>query len=259
VHQDPSVAASTYDMLGRGYTRRRQPDPRLSQQLYAALGSVRSVLNVGAGAGSYEPNNRRTVAVEPSSVMLAQRPTGAAPAVSARAEALPFGDQAFDAVMGVLTVHHWTDRLAGLAECTRVARERVVLFTWDPSADGFWLVQDYLPEFLVLDRVQFPSMDLLRSTFEAAAKVTVLPVPIPHDCTDGFLGAYWRRPEAYLDPTVQNGISSFGRVDAAEKLQILRTDLASGAWQARHGAVLKFQEYDVGYRIVIAQLRAGRA
>ncbi len=237
------VIQTTYDALGRGYTRRRRADPRIAEHLHAALGAARSVLNVGAGAGSYEPDDRTIVAVEPSSVMLAQRPGSAAPAVNARAEALPFADQAFDAVMGVLTVHHWTDRLAGLAECTRVARDRVILFTWDPSAEGFWLVQEYLPEFLALDRVQFPSMDTIMSAFGSAEQVTVRSVPVPHDCTDGFLGAYWRRPDAYLDPIVQAGISSFVRAPvAAEKLEILRRDLASGAWQSRHGAVRTLEE-----------------
>ena len=149
-------AITVYDTIGRSYTSQRRADPRIAARLTVALAGMRSVLNVGAGAGSYEPAGRSVVAVEPSAVMLAQRPRGAAPAVRARAEALPFADRAFDAVMAVLTVHHWADRARGLAECARVARGRVVLLTWDPAADGFWLVREYFPAFLQADREQFP-------------------------------------------------------------------------------------------------------
>lgn len=248
-------APATYDTIGQRYSRQRRSDPRLAARLRAALGPARSVLNVGAGAGSYEPEERFTIAAEPSAVMLAQRPRGAAPAVRARAEELPFADRAFDAVLAVLTVHHWIDQAAGLAECARVARQRVVLFTWDPASAGFWLVQEYLPAFLALDRAQFPSMDALAAAFGPDVHVTATTVPIPHDCIDGFLGAFWRRPEAYLDPTVQAGISSFPRVpEAVKQLEGLRADLASGAWQVRHDALLTRVELDIGYRLVVACL-----
>jgi SAM-dependent methyltransferase len=250
------ATATTYDTIGRGYTRQRRPDPRIARQLQAALGPARSVLNVGAGAGSYEPEGRTVVAAEPSGVMLAQRPPEAAPAVRARAEALPFADRSFDAVMAVLTLHHWADQAAGLAECVRVARDRVVLLTCDPACTGFWLVDDYLPEFLELDHIQLPSIPTIKEAFGPGVQVTSTPVPVPHDCVDGFLGAFWRRPAAYLDPTVQAGISSFARLpDAAKKLERLRADLASGAWQARHGALLEREALDIGYRIVVARLR----
>ena len=204
-------AGARYDTIGRGYARGRRSEPRIAARLTAALDDARSVLNVGAGAGSYEPPDRRVIAVEPSAVMLAQRPVGAASAVRARAEALPFPDRAFDATMAVLTLHHWADRASGLAECARVARRRVILLTWDPSADTFWLVRDYFPEFAEADREVFPAMATYAEAFGAGARVEVAPVPVPRDCVDGFLGAYWARPAAYLDEAVRAGISSFAR------------------------------------------------
>lgn len=263
----PATPGAAYDTIGRGYARQRRPDPRIAARVTAALGTARTILNVGAGAGSYEPAGRVVVAAEPSAIMLAQRLPGAAPAVRARAEALPFMDRAFDAVMAVLTLHHWEDRAGGLAECARVARERVVLLTWDPESPGFWLVQDYLPEFLALDRLQFPTMDALGAAlgdaFEGGARVDVTPVPVPGDCMDGFLGAYWARPAAYLEPAVRAGISSFARADLAPAVQAglerLRADLASGAWKARHGGRLAADTLDVGYRLVVAEAGAGVA
>lgn len=247
--------ATTYDTIGRGYARQRVPDPRITARLHAALGSARSVLNVGAGAGSYEPADRGVVAVEPSAVMVAQRPRDAAPAVRARAEALPLADGSFDAVMAVLTFHHWADQAAGLAECVRVARERVVLLTWDPDAEPFWLVRDYLPEFQALDRAQFPPVAAHAAMFGTGVRVEVSAAAVPHDCADGFLGAFWRRPGAYLDAAVQAGISSFARVPGtAAGLERLRSDLASGAWAERNHSLLDREELDVGYRIVVAHL-----
>ena len=159
-----------YDTIGAGYARGRRPNARIAARLTAALGDAQSVLNVRAGAGSYEPPGRRVIAVEPSAVMLAQRPPGTACAVQARAEALPFPDQAFDATMAVLTLHHWSDRAAGLAECARVARQRVVLLTWDPVADAYWLVRDYFPEFTEADRGMFPPMAAYAEAFGPGAR-----------------------------------------------------------------------------------------
>jgi SAM-dependent methyltransferase len=247
-------AGTLYDTIGRGYARGRRPDPRIAAQLTAALGKARSVLNVGAGAGSYEPPGRRVVALEPSAVMLAQRPKGAARAVRARAEALPFPDRAFDAAMAVLTVHHWADRHGGLAECARVARRRVVLLTWDPAADKFWLLRDYFPEFAEADREVFPTMAAYAEAFGPGACMEVSPLPVPRDCVDGFLGAYWARPEAYLDAAVRAGMSSFARPGTEAGLARLRSDLATGAWNARHGHLLAAEALDVGYRLVVAQL-----
>lgn len=248
------TAGALYDTIGRRYARGRRPDPRIAAQLTAALGDARSVLNVGAGTGSYEPPDRRVVAVEPSAVMLAQRPHGAATAVQARAEALPFPDQSFDAVMAVLTLHHWADRARGLAECARVARRRVVLLTWDPAAEPFWLLRDYFPDFVVADRQAFPPMSAYTEAFGPRAQVEVAAVPIPRDCVDGMLGAYWARPAAYLDAAVRAGMSSFTRPGTEAGLAQLHSDLATGVWQARHGHLLAADAMDVGYRLVVAQL-----
>ena len=180
-------ASILYDVIGRGYAEQRRPDPRIAARLRVTLGDARSVLNVGAGAGSYEPADRTVVAVEPSAVMIAQRPPGSAPAVRARAEALPFPDRAFDAVLAVLTLHHWADRTGGLAECARVARKRVVLLTWDAESDGFWLVKDYFPEMTEIDRQRFPGMEAYEGMFGTQARVEVSVVPISHDCVDGIV------------------------------------------------------------------------
>jgi SAM-dependent methyltransferase len=238
-----------YERIGRGYNQRRRADPRLARAIGDALAGAGRLVNVGAGAGSYEPAGPGTVAVEPAAAMIAQRPVGAAPCVRGRAERLPFGDGAFDAALAVLTIHHWTDWRAGVRELRRVARERVVLFTWDPDCDGFWLLRDYLPEMLAEDRRRFPSLGALG---EALGDARVQPVPIPRDCTDGFLGAYWGRPEAYLDPAIRRGISSFARDDFAGALARLAADLASGAWARAHDRLLRQTELDIGYRLVVA-------
>jgi SAM-dependent methyltransferase len=179
--------------------------------------------------------------------------------VRACAEALPFAAGAFDAVMAVLTVHHWADRARGLAECARVARARVVVLTWDPATAGFWLVQEYLPEFLAVDRRLFPPIAAYGEALGAGASLDVVTVPIPRDCIDGFLGAYWARPAAYLDPEVRSGMSSFARPGAEAGLERLRADLASGAWQARHGHLLAADALDLGYRLVVAHLHGDPA
>jgi len=243
----------TYDAIGRSYSTRRQPDPRLAARLDALIGCDSTVLNVGAGTGSYEPLRCGVVAVEPSTVMLNQRPPSAAPAVRAVAEALPFRDQAFDVVLAILTVHHWNDQRRGLEECARVARDRVVILTWDPDAEGFWLVRDYLPEILAIDRRIFPSMELLSAVF---GPIDVKPLPIPGDCVDGFLGAYWQRPEAYLDEKVRAGISAFSRLATIDpQLERLEHDLASGDWERRNTELRHLGDLDVGYRLVMAERR----
>jgi SAM-dependent methyltransferase len=250
-------AGALYDTIGREYARRRRPDPRIAAAISSALGDAQSVLNVGAGTGSYEPPNRSVVAVEPSAVMIAQRSTRSAPAVQARAESLPFSDGAFDAAMAVLTIHHWADRAGGMSECARVARERVVVLTWDPEADAFWLVREYFPQFAERDRELFPAIEAYADAFGPDAHVEVATVPIPRDCIDGFLGAYWARPEAYLDPAVRAGMSSFVRPGLEQGLEQLRGDLASGAWSTRHGHLLEMDALDLGYRLVVAHRRHG--
>jgi SAM-dependent methyltransferase len=241
-----------YDTIGRGYETHRRPDPRLAAAIAAALGPAASVVNVGAGAGSYEPDDRAVVAIEPSAAMLRQRRRGVAPAVQGSATDLPFRDGAFSAALAVLTVHHWPDRARGLAELARVARERVVILTWDPEARyPFWLVDEYFPEIPAIDRRIFPTLDEFR---RALGPVETRPLPIPHDCVDGFLGAYWRRPEAYLDAGVRGAISTFTKLGAVEPgLVRLRADLADGTWERRHGHLRRRDAVDLGYRLVVAE------
>jgi SAM-dependent methyltransferase len=215
-----------------------------------ALGAAESVVNVGAGAGSYEPTDGRVVAVEPSWSMIRQRRADSAPVVQASATDLPFRNGAFAAALAVLTVHHWPDRIRGLAEMARVAGRRVVIVTWDPTFSTFWLVEDYFPAIVSIDRRIFPSMDELRDTL---GDLDVRPLLVPHDCSDGFLGAYWRRPHAYLDPGVRGAISTFSKIgDATAGVARLREDLEDGTWTRRHGHLLSALEMDLGYRLVIA-------
>jgi SAM-dependent methyltransferase len=209
------------------------------------------VVNVGAGAGAYEPRDRWVLAVEPSETMIAQRPPGAAPVVRARAEALPLADATVDAAMAVLTVHHWSDWRAGVAEMLRVARRRVVVWSFDPDAiDEIWLVRDYLPEIAELDRGRFPPV----AEFAAAlGGARVENVPIPHDCRDGVLAAFYARPERYLDPVVRAGMSPFAVIDAEPAMARLADDLRSGAWDARWGHLRDAPELEAGYRLFIAE------
>jgi SAM-dependent methyltransferase len=240
--------AELYDRIGRGYGAYRRPDARVAAAIDAALGEAVTMVNVGAGAGSYEPSGRRVVAVEPSAAMIAQRPPGAAPTVQASATDLPFRDDVFEAALAVLTVHHWPDRARGLAELARVAA-RVVLLTWDPATPRFWLVDEYFPEIWAIDRPIFPTLDELGRRL---GPIEVRPVPVPHDCTDGFVGAYWRRPEAYLDPGVRGAMSTFAKLTGAEPgLARLDRDLADGTWHRRHADLLDLEELDLGYRLVI--------
>jgi SAM-dependent methyltransferase len=243
------VSVAAYDTLGIGYGSHRRPDARIAAHVAAALGDAASVVNVGAGAGSYEPAGRCVVAVEPSAVMVAQRAADGAPAVRATADALPLKSGSVDAAMAVLTIHHWPDWRRGLTEMRRVARRQVAILTWDPAHAGFWLVQDYFPEILRIDRRIFPPVT---ETAEVLGPVDVRPVPVPADCSDGFLGAYWRRPAAYLDEGVRGAISTFARISAADGLARLDADLASGAWHERYGHLMAMDELDVGYRLVIA-------
>src|SRR3954471_12634922 len=221
--------AHLYDSIGATYTVTRRTEPRIAAQLWAALGDARTVLNVGAGTGSYVTSDREGTAVEPSALMRAQRPEGAAPCVAAAAERLPFEDQSFDAAMAVATVHHWHDPIAGLLEMRRVAR-RVVVFTCDTTERSwrgrFWLTRDYLPEVAA-------SPVGLATALARAIGARIEPVLVPWDCADGFFEAYWRRPEAYLDERVRRGISVWSRVgsDAERRaVQKIREDLESGRW-----------------------------
>ena len=242
-----------YDELGEDYARRRRPDPRIAAQIKSALGDARSVVNVGAGAGSYEPTDRAVRAVEPSALMISQRAPDAAPCVCASAEALPFEDGAFDAAMAVLTIHHWSDWRAGLREMRRVARQRIVLVTFNVEATRFWLMRDYLPELLTLDRAIMPTLGELA---EELGDFVSAPILVPHDCEDGFLGAYWRQPHVYLDPVARRSMSSFAKIDAEAGLERLASDLDSGAWRERYGELLTGDALDVGYRLLRWELAA---
>jgi SAM-dependent methyltransferase len=241
--------AQLYDRIGRSYRNYRQPDPRIGASILSALGNCDSTVNVGAGAGSYEPDDRFVVAVEPSMTMIKQRGDEAAPVVQGSANALPFRDDSFDAALAVLTIHHWPNQVRGLREMRRVARERVVLLTWDRKFSDFWL-NEYFPMFLEIDKRIFVGKETLETVL---GPIRVTEVAVPHDCSDGFAGAYWRRPEAYLDPGVRSAISTFSRIaDPSEGLAKLKQDLDNGTWDARYGHLRELDELDLGYRVYAA-------
>jgi len=244
--------AELYDDIGVGYRDHRRPDPRLAAAIVRALEGTDSVVNVGAGAGSYEPADRFVVAVEPAMTMIRQRRAGSAPVVQAVAADLPFRDGGFAVALAILTIHHWPDRARGLDELGRVARRRVVVVTWDPSISDFWLADDYFPGIFEIDRKIFPTIEDYRRVL---GRIDVRPMLIPHDCVDGFMGAYWRRPHAYLDAGVRGAISTFAKMmpsDVEAGLARLRRDLADGTWARRYGHLLDRSEIDLGYRIVVA-------
>lgn len=243
-----------YDAIGHGYAGGRRPDPRLAATIDALLGDAGVVVNVGAGTGGYEPAGRRLVAVEPSAVMVAQRPATAGPAVRGVAEGLPIRTGGADAAMALSTIHHWSDLRAGLAEMARVAPRRLVYFS-EPARPGEgWLIDEYLPEVLAMATNRAAPTaaqvaDLLGGTTE------VVPFPVPADFVEGSAGAFWNRPEAYCDPAVQASLSMFALLPegvVARATERLRADLASGAWDARHGHLRTRTECDVGYRIVVS-------
>jgi len=242
------AAGALYDEIGRSYSGQRRTDPRIAERIWEALGDAQTVLNVGAGTGSYEPPDRDVLAVEPSATMRAQRPIGAARCVAARAEALPFADNAFDAAMAVLSDHHWEDPIAGLREMRRVAK-RVVVFQWDNTRIGeFWLARDYLPEFLATAE-HGPTL----AQRAAAIDADMQPVPIPWDCQDGFFHSYWRRPEAYLEPTVRQAVSVWAAVGSQieeRAVRALRHDLASGVWRQRNHDLLTLDTAELGARLL---------
>lgn len=243
-----------YDSIGRTYTATRRPDPRIAAAIAGALGDVGSVVNVGAGAGSYEP--RQTIAaIEPSRVMIAQRPPGSATALQAVAEHIPLRDRCADAALAVLTVHHWNDVAAGIAEMRRIARRRLVFFSWQPRTfASFWLLSEYLPEAARVDAAQAEPITVMSRLLRGAE---VRPVPVPHDCTDGFAAAFWRRPEAYLDPAVRAGMSVLARAGEGALragLSRLADDIRTGRWHENHADLLQLDSLDVGYSLLIAEM-----
>lgn len=247
---------SSYEQIGVGYTATRRADPRIAAQIHKALGDARSIVNVGAGAGAYEPFDREVLPIEPSKEMIAQRAPELAPAIRGHAESLPLAADSVDAAMACMTLHHWSDWRIGVQELRRVARKRVVIFTYDHSyAKRFWLLRDYLPKLARLDCDRFPGIDEQRVA--TGDEVKIEPVPIPHDCEDGFLAAYWRRPRAYLDEGVRLGISTF-RLPGAERLldglDELAEDLQTGRWENRNQDILGCEQLDLGYRLLVTEL-----
>ena len=240
-----------FDTIGTTYAAARPADPRIAARIWAALGDARTVVNVGAGTGSYEPSDRDVTAVEPSAVMRAQRPAGAAPCVPGVAGRLPFADKSFDAAMAVSTDQHWPDPIAGYREMQRVAR-RVVTFHFDISRleGAFWLIRDYMPEHAQLSAGR-PTLTERASAIGARLE----PVPIPWDCHDGNFPSYWRRPDAYLDERVRRPVSVWHQIGRAVEERVvrdLRADLESGRWAERNTELLDLDEIDLGGRLLIA-------
>jgi SAM-dependent methyltransferase len=242
--------------MGHGYSGVRRPDPPIAAAIWLALGDAASVVNVGAGTGSYEPDDRDVVAIEPSEVMIAQRPTDAAPALKATSEALPLEDKSVDAALAVLTLQHGDDVELGLGEMVRVARRRVVLVTMDIAVLAqLWLIRDYAPETLPAHAAGFPSIKRLLGALPGA---TASQLPVPSDCTDGFMAAFWGRPEAYLDPHIRSGTSAWYQLPPAvvtRALGELRDDLECGAWDRRYGHLGQQSTLDVGLRLIRAELQ----
>lgn len=249
-----SVTEAAYDEIGQGYSKVRQPDPRIAMRIEAALGEAQTVLNVGAGAGSYEPTDRELTAVEPSAEMIAQRPAGSAPVVQASAEELPFEDDSFDAAMAVSTIHHWPDLEAGLAELRRVARQRITLVTFDPEVlSELWIFGDYFPGMLRSEWMR-SSSDRVMGELPAS---TSSPLLVPQDCTDHFFAALWGRPELFLEPEVVQPMWVWQRLPEQAKQEgrdQLTADLESGVWDERYGHLREKQELDVGLRLVVSEL-----
>lgn len=247
-----STPGPAYDRIGVGYSKVRRPEPSWQRAIDAALAGCATVANVGAGAGSYEPAGRTVAALEPSAVMVAQRPAGAAPAARAVAEALPLVDGALDAALVVLSLHHWSAWRAGLAELRRTSGRQVIVTFDDDVHAGFWLIDEYLPGIMDLD-LNLPPSPI--AVAEALGGGVVTTLPVPHDCADGILWAGWRRPERYLDPAVLAAASSTAALPAAERdpgIERLRADLASDAWHRRHADLLDQEEIDGGFRLVVA-------
>ena len=242
-----------YDSVGRSYRLTRRPDPRLAARIHAALAGARAVVNVGAGTGSYEPDWLAVTAVEPSAVMITQRPPGSAPVVQAVAEALPLRARSFDAAMALWTIHHWTDPARGVAELRRVA-SRVVIVAPSVLLNQLWLTSDYFPAMAAARR---PEIQPRQIVDVLGGRARIFPLPIPRDCLDGFGEAYGARPEAYLDPRIRAGMSAFSLLTADETepgLRRLAADIESGAWDARHGHLRDLAELDCGHRLIVADL-----
>ncbi|HWI96897.1 MAG TPA: class I SAM-dependent methyltransferase [Solirubrobacterales bacterium] len=246
---------AAYDEIGVNYSDFRRADPRIEARVWAALGDARSVANIGAGTGSYEPRDREVIAIEPSSLMIAKRPEGAAPALQGTAEALPLDEQSVDAAMAILTIHHWSDLGAGLTEMRRVARQRIVLLTIDATKNAeIWTLAEYFPEAMALEEELMPSIASLESRLPGA---TIETVPMPSRCRDEFTSALWDRPELFLEPATLRASSLWHRLSpkVIERGQErLRADLESGRWDEAHGHLRALPELDIGLRLITAEL-----
>jgi SAM-dependent methyltransferase len=245
--------AFDYDNLGQGYAGQRRTDPRIAAHINRALGSAKTVLNVGAGAGSYEPEDRYVVAVEPSAMMRAQRlQHNKPPAINAKAGALPFDDNAFDASMALVTVHHWPDMAKGLRELRRVTRYQTIIMTFDPDAlDHFWNAK-YFPELIAVEKARYPTIGLIQEALGGRSEVLQLPIPL--DCVDGFQEAYYGRPEAFLNKTVRQSQSAWGFLpDGLEEklVKALADDLATGQWDRQYGHYRTQPEFTCALRLVV--------
>ena len=242
-----------YDKIGVNYSVTRCTDPQVAQQLYAELQGATRIINIGAGTGSYEPENVDLVAVEPSAKMIAQRAADAYRVEQAFAESLPFDDNSFSHAMTVLSMHHWEDKAGAFSEINRVATEKFVAITWDPDSEPFWLTRDYFPVIYEMDRAIFPKLTMFNEHFD---EVEIRPLQIPSDCEDGFFAAFWKRPEAYLLREVQQATSALAKLDnLTEGMKRLEDDLASGAWAKRNQDMLALDSFDAGYRLVTARIR----
>ncbi len=245
--------SAKYDQIGTTYSTTRQTDPRIAEQIHAQLIGAKRIINIGAGTGSYEPDHADLVAVEPSAKMITQRRPDAHAVVQASAEQLPFDDNSFTHALTILSMHHWSDKPKAFHEINRVTVERFVAVTWNPEFGPFWLTRDYLPEIHTDDDQNFPTLDELKRHFD---KVESTPLLIPADCKDGFLAAYWKRPEAYLDQQNRNSISVCINIkDDHEGLTRLRKDIDSGAWAEKNRDVLDKESLDAGYVIITAKTR----
>jgi SAM-dependent methyltransferase len=240
-----------YELNGGVYSTTRRTDPRIARYIHRPLADARNVLNVGAGTGSYEPVDRYVIAVEPSAVMRAQRPTSLPPAVIAHAEALPFADRAFDASMAILTIHHWNDTYSGLREMRRVTKGPVVICTFDMDVVPEFWISDYAPEFVEVDRKRFPAIDAITTTRGGTCSVEAIPIPL--DCVDGIQEAFYGRAEAFLNRAVRAGQSIWGCLSAGVEDRIvahLANDLASGRWDARYGILRSQPEFNCALRVI---------
>jgi SAM-dependent methyltransferase len=244
-----------YDVIGAEYAVTRREDPRIAALIHAALGEARTIVNVGAGAGSYEPRDRHVVGVEPSGVMIAQRDPQLPPAIRAGAYPLPLEDQSVDAAMAILTIHHWDeDQERGVREMRRVARGPVVILTFDPAVSArMWLMADYLPEVAELDRRILPAPETLALWLDS--DVSIREVPISRDTPDWSLGSFWAHPERVLDARARNSTSGFARMPPEVVDRVVKAverDLQDGTWDARHGHLRELDEYDAGLRLLVA-------